>query len=120
VDIRASDHDAVIDAPRRLRVGVAVFGRALVILAALTGLFVLIVHDGGLCRRGESATGGLVLVVALAVVGLAILLVLMLRKYRDVARGPALLGWLASLVPAFLLLMAGQGYVQSFASSCPT
>jgi hypothetical protein len=110
----------VIDAPSRLRVGVAVFGRAMAILAVLTGLFVLIVktQGDGLCNQGENAAGGLVIVVALAVVCLPTLLVVMLRRYRDQARGPALLGWLTGLVPAVLLVMIGQGYVQSIAAGC--
>ncbi|GAA4605578.1 hypothetical protein BJY16_005447 [Actinoplanes octamycinicus] len=101
---------------------VALSGRALAVLAAAAGIFLLgnYMRSDGLCSPDETAVNALITALLVAVVGLAgVALSVLRRRYRGV-RAAALGGWALTLLPAYLLLEVATRYVASVAPGCPT
>ena len=103
------------------RAGVAVFGRALTVLAIATTAFLLVNYGqgDGICNPEKTAENATVAALLVAFLGLVTVLFSALRtRYRG-ARVAALLGWAASLLPACLLLLIAVRYAASVTAGCP-
>jgi hypothetical protein len=107
------------DGARDTRTAVVVFWRAAAVTAALAVVFVVIdrTQSEGACDRADGAAAALTLTIALAVLGLPIVLVMALRRFRE-ARPATLLGWTLGLVPAVALLIVAVMYVRSVSPDC--
>lgn len=104
-----------------VRAGAALFTHAVTVLAAATAVFLLVnyMQGDGLCSPDETALNTAVMASMVAFLGLAAVPFSVLRKkYRGV-RAAALLGWIASLLPALLLFLIAVRYVASVTPGCP-
>jgi hypothetical protein len=104
-----------------VRAGVALFTRAVTVLTAATAVFLLVnyMQSDGFCSPDETSANAAVMASVVAFLGLAAVPFSVLRKKYQGVRAAALLGWIASLLPALLLLLIAARYVASVRPDCP-